>query len=337
MSEKLKCLGENCSTLIQPTIAKSTHGLCKPCARKAKENPSSRFVDLLSVLFGLPFALFALAIILSGWFYFFSDLFRFVRLPGELARDGIETEAVFWEVEVEQHTHGKGTSTWHTYTQEHKARFFDQDKELYQVSLEDAVGSYPFMEVLAVRQRFLIRYLPDDPFSFTFAFKHDESTMIAAVEAAERQPLLNGAIIRVDPIVLSEDNERGFAVVHVSNNMLNQSWLLDPLTLARAKEYGLREQERSDAYIGLTTGESTGGITGKSNLHPKNSEEQDAFGVLNLVKPNDKIKIKLQSRSKGQDDRSYTVTAVFFLQLSDHEQKTLSVGDVKSVEVELCR
>ncbi len=337
MSEKLKCLGEDCSTLIEPAIAESTGGLCEACARKAKENASGRFADVVGVVCGLPFALFALAIILSAWFYFFSDLFAFIRLPGELAREGIETEAVFWEVEVEQHTHGKETHRWHTYTRKHKARFLDQDKKLYQVSLEDAVGSYPFMEVLAVGQRFRIRYLPDDPFSFTFAFQHDESVMTAAVEAAEQQPLLNGAIIRVDPVVLSDDDERGFAVVHVSNSMLNQSWLLNPLARAKAEEYGLREPERSDAYIGLTTGEFIGGITGESNLHPKNSERQDAFGVLNLVKPSDKVKIKLQSRSEGQNGRSYTVTAVFLQQLSDHEQKTLSVGDVESVEVELSR
>ncbi len=333
MTERLPCEGKDCRELALPTTTEDLC-LCETCKEKSKGDSDLPCSSLIGGIIGAPLALFALAVILSCWFYFFSDLFQSIRLPGQLVEHGVETEAVFWEIEVDRRVRGNKVNRRITYTRDLKARFFDHEKKLCQVSLEDAVGSLPFLDVMPVGQRFLIRFLPDDRFSFGFASRHDESAMADAVENAKNLPLVGNAIIRSDPIIMSKENTRGFAIVHISDEMLNQPWLKNPVLAAKTEQFGLHDQGRSHAFIGLTTSEFLGGMTGMENLHPEDSSAQDAFGVLNLVKSNDEVLLKLQSEAKGKSGRGYTITAIFGWKLSESESRTLTVDDVRSIEVE---
>ncbi len=337
MTERIKCRNEECAATIQPSTAIETGGLCKPCEKKIKHpEVDSRFA-FLGNLIGNSLFLCVIAVALACWFYFFSDLFGSLTLPGKLERNGIEARAVFWEVEVEEQTYGSSIPKRIVYNKTYKARFFAQGNRLCQIDMEKGVDSYPFMKVLATRQPFLIRYLPDDPFAYTYAFRHDKDDMTKFIADARSQALLKTAVIRADPIVLSTDNQRGFAIVHVSNEMLNHSWLGHHLILARTKELGLSDQGRSDAFVGLTASEYSGGMTSQENLHPEGSSAQDALAVVNLVEPDDEVEFRLRSSVRGSDGRKFLLTATFFLNLSRYRPVNVTISDVRTIAASLQR
>lgn len=257
--------------------------------------------------------------------------------PGRLGREGVVTRAILWEVKTHAAVVKKYKRSYNRKAySEYIARFSTAENgTLYQCDMEkDAAGSHPFTRFLAEKQPFLIRYLPDDPYVFDYAFDHDEQLLTATIDRVLHRDLIGEPIIQLESVVLSNNGTAGFAVVHVSDEMRNISWLDHPLIRDKATRYDLAHETKlkSRVYVGLSDRtEGNGLISGSEHLHPKDGDKQDVFGILNLVKPGDQVEIEVHSRFGHKISGKYfyyTIKAMFASHLSSGDTVKLGPDDL---------
>ncbi len=342
MSKKVKCTGEQCTAMILPTTAKKTGGLCMPCSTKIPgqegkpQGDEHSWAGAAIFLGYFGYFLFGAAVVVTIIVGFITDTFDFLTLPGKFERHGIVTQARLWELETEESPgcRSKKLTRNCTYTTLYKARFLTEDEKLYQI--EASTSAFPLLDTLVLRQPFLIRYLPDDPHTYEPAFGYTEKKLSKAVEAIRELPRQRKPIVQADPVTFSDDGKRGFSAVHVSFEMLNHPWLEHPDVREKVRSYGPQKQKECEAYVGSSNADTLGGVISSPHRYPTDEDEQDAFGILNLVEPGAAFTVRLLCEVKRGRYLSYVV-ASFKSHLSGELPVVLTATDVESIEFRLKR